>query len=478
MLCDLDFDDWGSPNMLKGDTHGRYDEIVGLPPPLKNLGFLGSGGQGMAWLALDPSLNRRLVVKRFETGQSIGKDTLAGLEATFAAQAKVAAKTSVVPQIYGVERFEGAVWLFMEYVEGLSLQALQAQKKITLGDGHILFIVMDLINALSALEHSGLVHGDLAPGNILVNAQGHIRLIDFSNSAFSGTARPMTGAPGFVRLKKGRAKAAELLDDQYALGCLIYWLLAADFPVSIRDQNDQEVVLRPQQPEDCSPVANLLWESAATLVKCDKKSFAVLSKLAVRYRQQARLMPLEIRSALGAYAADNGCQNATSKVEDEYLSSSRIRSDRSVANSFKPVLARLGRGPTTYLRGSQPGPKRAALMGLTVLLVLAGYFYLTRVPPLTLDAVKVEANTVLPAGFSHDWLLKRLERIVEYQGLVVWEDRSLIAELHCDHYTCVLSLAHSAGGISHSHQQSFAASRRPQVWESAITDLGRAAAMR
>ena len=117
-------------------------------------------------------------------------------------------------------------------------------------------------------------------------------------------------------------------------------------------------------------------------------------------------------------------------------------------------------------------------MGLTVLLVLAGYLYLSRVPPLTLDAVKVEANTVLPAGFSHDWLLKRLERIVEYQGLVVWEDRSLIAELHCDHYTCVLSLAHSAGGISHSHQQSFAASRQPQVWESAITDLGRAAATR
>ncbi len=54
MLCDLDFDDWGSPNMLKGDTHGRYDETVSLPPPLKNLGFLGSGGQGMAWLALDP----------------------------------------------------------------------------------------------------------------------------------------------------------------------------------------------------------------------------------------------------------------------------------------------------------------------------------------------------------------------------------------------------------------------------------------
>ena len=132
--------------MLRGDTHGRYDEIVGLPPPLKNLGFLGSGGQGMAWLALDPSLNRRLVVKRFETEQSIGKDTLVGLEATFAAQAKVAAKTSVVPQIYGVERFEGAVWLFMEYVEGLSLQALQAEKKTTMGDGHILFIVMDLIN--------------------------------------------------------------------------------------------------------------------------------------------------------------------------------------------------------------------------------------------------------------------------------------------------------------------------------------------
>ena len=464
--------------MFEGDASARYEQALRLPSSLEKQGFLGGGGQGMAWLARDPTLNRRVVVKRFKAGQSIGKNTLAGLEDTFAAQAEVAARTAVVPQVYGVERFDGAVWLLMEYVEGLSLQALQAAKKIAMGDGQRLLIVMDLINALSALENAGLVHGDLAPGNILVNAQGHIRLIDFNSSAFEGTARPMTGAPVFVRPEKANAEASEFLDDQYALGCLIYWLLAADFPVSIRDQNGRGVVLRPQQPEDCSPVANLLWESAATLVKCDKKSFGVLSKLAVRYRQQARLMPLEIRSALGAYAADNGCQNATSKVEDEYLSSSRIRSDRSVANSFKPVLARLGRGLTTYLRGSQPGPKRAALMGLTVLLVLAGYFYLTRVPPLTLDAVKVEANTVLPAGFSHDWLLKRLERIVEYQGLVVWEDRSLIAELHCDHYTCVLSLAHSAGGISHSHQQSFAASRRPQVWESAITDLGRAAAMR
>ena len=288
----------------------------------------------------------------------------------------------------------------------------------------------------------------------------------------------MTGAPGFVRYKKGSARVADFSDDQYALGCLIYWLLAADFPVSIRDQNDQEVVLRPQQPEDCSPIANLLWESAAMLVECDKKSVGALRKLAVRYRQQVRLMPLEIRSALGAHTADNGCQNATSEVEDQHLSSSRIRSDPSFATSFKPLPARLWHRSKTCIQGSQPGFNRAALMGLTVLLVLAGYSYLIRAPALTLGAVKVQANTVLPVGFSHDWLLKRLERIVEHQGLVVRKDRGLNAELHCDHYTCVLSLVHSEGGVSHSHQQSFAASREPQVWETAITNLGRAAATR
>lgn len=464
--------------MFEGDASARYEQALRLPSSLEKQGFLGGGGQGMAWLARDPTLNRRLVVKRFKAGQSIGKNTLAGLEDTFAAQAEVAARTAVVPQVYGVERFDGAIWLLMEYVEGLSLQALQAAKKIAMGDGQRLLIVMDLINALSALENAGLVHGDLAPGNILVNAHGHIRLIDFNSSAFEGTARPMTGAPVFVRPEKASAQASEFLDDQYALGCLIYWLLAADLPVSLRDQNGRRVMVRSQPPEDCSPVANLLWESAALLTACDKKSLGVLSKLTVLYRQQARLMPLDIRSALGACAADNGRQNAASKVAGAHASSSRDRSDQLVAAGFKPALTRLRHGSTIDIRVSKARSKIAALMFLMVLAVVAGYLHLSRAPALTLDAVKVEANTVLPVGFSHDWLLKRLERIVEHQGLVVRKDRGLNAELHCDHYTCVLSLDHDAGGSRHKHQQSFAASREPQIWESAITDLGRAAAMR
>ena len=166
----------------------RYNfESMRLPPPLENRGFLGGGGQGLAWLALYPTLNRMLVSKRFQAGRSMSQSAMCRLEATFAVQAKVAAMTSVVPQIYRVQNFECAVWLLLEFVEGVSMQSLEAEQKITMGDGQILLVVMDLLKTLMALERAGLVHGDVTPGNILVNAQGYIRLIDFSSSAVSYT---------------------------------------------------------------------------------------------------------------------------------------------------------------------------------------------------------------------------------------------------------------------------------------------------
>ncbi|MDG1065244.1 MAG: AarF/UbiB family protein [Luminiphilus sp.] len=461
--------------MLNTNPDRDTCETMRLPPPLENRGFLGGGGQGLAWLALDPKLNRMLVAKRFQARRSMSRGALLRLEATFAAQAKVAAMTSVVPQIYRVENFEGAVWLLLEFVEGVSLQRLQAAEKLTMGDSQILLIVMGLLKTLTALEASGLVHGDVAPGNILLNAQGQIRLIDFSSSVLRGTPRPARGAVGFVRDSGSTAKIAAFADDQYALGSMIYWLLAANLPVTTCDQYGQAVVTRAEKPEGCTGCANLLWESAAILTDRNKNRSGVLSSLAGRYRQQARLLPSESRSSLAARVGGKGCA-AKAHLGDEPLIISQGATDQSALLDPKSVSKKMA---SVFAGCAQKEPGFAKAFALACLIALggfAGFLSTSPVPYLTLGSVRVAANTALPSGFSHDWLSERLQRVLDERGVVLLAKQTFIAGLDCDHYTCVLSLDHQTNGADHAHQQTFTASAEPQVWESVISDLGRAVA--
>jgi serine/threonine protein kinase len=441
--------------MLRTSPERYKFESMRLPPPLENCGFLGGGGQGLAWLALDPTLNRMLVSKRFQAGRSMSQSALCRLEATFAVQAKVAAMTSVVPQIYRVQNFEGAVWLLLEFVEGVSLQSLDAEQKITM-----------------ALERAGLVHGDVTPGNILVNAQGHIRLIDFSSSVLRGAPRLTAGASGF---KRDSEAIAEFADDQYALGCLIYWLLAANLPVTTCDQHGQRVVSRAEKPEGCTGCANLLWDSAAILTSRDEIKSGLLSSLFERCRQQIRLLPSANRISLAARVVGKECP-IRARLSDEQLIVSKAQSDQSarldlqhVAKKMTPLFARL-------TNKSHGFTKTLALVFLMALCSFGVFFNTSPAPYLTLGSVRVAANTALPSGFSQDWLFEQLERVLNQKGTATLAQHTFIAGLDCDHYTCVLSLDHQANGRDHAHQQTFTASPEPQVWESVIIDLGRAVA--
>jgi serine/threonine protein kinase len=458
--------------MLRTSPERYKFESMRLPPPLENCGFLGGGGQGLAWLALDPTLNRMLVSKRFQAGRSMSQSALCRLEATFAVQAKVAAMTSVVPQIYRVQNFEGAVWLLLEFVEGVSLQSLDAEQKFTMGDGQILLVVMDLLKTLMALERAGLVHGDVTPGNILVNAQGHIRLIDFSSSVLRGAPRLTAGASGF---KRDSEAIAEFADDQYALGCLIYWLLAANLPVTTCDQHGQRVVSRAEKPEGCTGCANLLWDSAAILTSRDEIKSGLLSSLFERCRQQIRLLPSANRISLAARVVGKECP-IRARLSDEQLIVSKAQSDQSarldlqhVAKKMTPLFARL-------TNKSHGFTKTLALVFLMALCSFGVFFNTSPAPYLTLGSVRVAANTALPSGFSQDWLFEQLERVLNQKGTATLAQHTFIAGLDCDHYTCVLSLDHQANGRDHAHQQTFTASPEPQVWESVIIDLGRAVA--
>lgn len=100
-----------------------------------------------------------------------------------------------------------------------------------------------LVRQLQRVHAAGLVHGDLKPGNVLMDASGSIRLADFEHSVPFG-AQPGGGTPGRQSPQQLRGEPAGASDDLYALGALLYELLTA-YPPFYPDPTPERVFHAP-----------------------------------------------------------------------------------------------------------------------------------------------------------------------------------------------------------------------------------------
>ena len=92
-------------------------------------------------------------------------------------------------------------------------------------------ILRSLTACVGALHASGWAHGDLHPGNVLVDAHGRLSIVDFELAAAAGSSVPVgLGCPGFARPRRGRDEPTGVDDDHYALGALALWLF---LPIAI-----------------------------------------------------------------------------------------------------------------------------------------------------------------------------------------------------------------------------------------------------
>lgn len=103
-----------------------------------------------------------------------------------------------------------------------------------------------LVRLLGHVHDAGRVHGDLKPGNVLIDASGAVRLADFELSAPMG-ARLDGGTPGRQSPQRLRGEPASAADDLYALGTVLYELLTA-YPPFYPDPRPERVLHEPVAP--------------------------------------------------------------------------------------------------------------------------------------------------------------------------------------------------------------------------------------
>lgn len=122
------------------------------------------------------------------------------------------------------------VFLVMELVEGVSLDQKRMSSTI-----EFCRVLQDAAIGLGVMHESGYVHSDIKPNNIMITAEGKVKIIDFGQSCPLNTIKErIQGTPDFIAPEQVKRHALTAATDVFGLGATLYWLLTGrHFPTMI-----------------------------------------------------------------------------------------------------------------------------------------------------------------------------------------------------------------------------------------------------
>jgi len=192
---------------------------------------IASGGQGKVYRAFDTVLERLVAVKLMR--KELENDQIALDSFYREARACASLNHTNIIHIYAFDELESQRYLVMELADRGSLDS-RIEKQQRLAELEVLDIGIKIASALDmALKHN-LLHRDIKPGNILFNADGEPKLVDFglarSPDVEPESASVTEGTPYYVAPEKIKRERETFLSDMYSLGCALYHALTGHVP--------------------------------------------------------------------------------------------------------------------------------------------------------------------------------------------------------------------------------------------------------
>ncbi|WP_093623295.1 serine/threonine-protein kinase [Streptomyces sp. 3213.3] len=194
---------------------------------------IGRGAMGEVWQAYDEVGGRPVAVKLLHAQNS--EPTAA---ARFRLEAQTAGRLSH-PHVVGVLDFgeqEGRLFLVMELVQGDSLSHVLAQAG-SLPAEQVARIAAHSAAGMAAAHEQGIVHRDIKPGNLLLDADGSVKIADFGIAQFMNDPGGALTATGqivgtslYIAPERALGQPAGPPSDVYSLGCVLYQLLVGQTP--------------------------------------------------------------------------------------------------------------------------------------------------------------------------------------------------------------------------------------------------------
>ncbi|WP_235934745.1 serine/threonine protein kinase [Candidatus Laterigemmans baculatus] len=193
---------------------------------------LGSGGMGVVYRARHDMLQRPTAIKLLHTDRS-DEQALVRFEREVQLTSQLTHPNTIAIYDYG-RTPEGVFYYAMEYLDGVSLEAMIARFG-PLPEGRVIYILRQLCGSLSEAHGLALIHRDIKPANIMLTQRGglydFVKLLDFGlvkpqyGDRQMTIAGSLTGTPLYMSPEAIQQTEVDLRSDIYAVGAVGYFML-------------------------------------------------------------------------------------------------------------------------------------------------------------------------------------------------------------------------------------------------------------
>ncbi|HQY63100.1 MAG: serine/threonine protein kinase [Myxococcales bacterium] len=217
-----------TPELVPGEAVDRFVVVR----------VLGRGGMGVVYEARDERLGRAVALKVVSGHGAASPDR----KRRFLREAKAAAAVAHanVARLLEVGEHDSSAYLVFEYVEGRTLRALLRQGPVPFAE--VVRIGRELALGLVAAHAAGVVHRDVKPENVILDATGMVKILDFGLAKWGEEGAPrevsevltaegvVLGSPGYMSPEQALGKPTDAATDVFSLGVVLFELATGERP--------------------------------------------------------------------------------------------------------------------------------------------------------------------------------------------------------------------------------------------------------
>jgi tRNA A-37 threonylcarbamoyl transferase component Bud32 len=287
------------------------DEI-GRLGPYRVLKLLGRGGMGMVFEAEDVQLKRRVALKTLKPDVAVDADNRRRFLRE--AQAMAALEHDHVVSVYQVGEDRGIPYLAMKLLQGESLEDRLNRADGPLDAAEALRIGREIAEGLAAAHERGLIHRDVKPANVLLEAgRDRVKLVDFGvargadEEVSESEANMMFGTPAYMAPEQAAGKPLDHRADLFGLGCVLYRMTTGELPFKGRTMTSVLTALATTTPRPPRRLDPSVPEALSDLI------MRLLSKKPAGRPDSAQ----EVAGALGRIEAGLAAEDAPAPADDD-----------------------------------------------------------------------------------------------------------------------------------------------------------------
>jgi two-component system LytT family response regulator len=405
------------------------------------LSKLGAGGMGEVFLAEDTRLHRKVALKVLLPEIAENADQLA----RFLQEARLASALSHpnAAHIYEIGQASsgkgsGSHFLAMEYIEGDTLEARLTGDPMLLAE--ILAIGAQVADAMQAAHERKIVHRDIKPANLMINARGHVTVLDFGLAKFiaesksSSTSQIATqfmtsggvvlGTVSYMSPEQALGHGVDPRSDIFSLGVVLYRMATGKLPFTGATAQETLARILQAQPE---AMARLNYELPEEFERVVRKC---LEKDRERRYQSARELQIDLKNLERGSSSNTGDHGRSGTiraviVDDEELARQLLREYLNQAGGIE-VIAECANGFEAVKVASEKKPdlvfldvQMPKLDGFEVLELIdssVAVIFVTAYDQYAMRAFDANAVDYLLKPFSADRFKKALDRVRQRLG--------------------------------------------------------------